>query len=101
MIALFLIQAAMFIPRVYNYVIVNGILFTGGDTTFPSLIDPLAYLLIVIPFSIISLKLNWNPIIPLILIQLEEGIKTGFFYYRYRKYKWTNNLTNKGGFVFK
>ncbi|MCQ2753144.1 MAG: hypothetical protein MJ206_02680 [Bacilli bacterium] len=101
MVVLFLIQAGMFIPRVYNSIIVNGMLYTGGDTIFPCAVDGLAYWITVIPLSIVALKLNWHPIVPIILVQLEEVVKVGFFYYRYRKFKWVKNLTNKGGFVFK
>lgn len=100
MVILFLIQATMYIPRVYNNTIVNGMLFAGGDTIYPCFMDALTYWLIIIPFSILSLNLNWSPIVPVILVQLEEGIKSPFFYYRYRKFKWIKNLTKKKGFVF-
>ncbi|MCQ2792690.1 MAG: hypothetical protein MJ208_04135 [Bacilli bacterium] len=100
MILLFVIQAGMYIPRVYNCCIVNGILITGGDTRFSCIFDVSAYWVIIIPFSIISFKFGWHPLVPLILVQLEEGLKTPFFYYRYRQYKWINNLTHKKGIVF-
>lgn len=76
-----------------SYILLVGILRSGGDTKSAVVIDFITAGLIGLPFTFVVILVFHLPVhIAFCGILLEEGFKTIFGYIRYKKYKWANNI---------
>jgi Na+-driven multidrug efflux pump len=79
--------------KMLNWAIIVGMMRSGGDTKVALLFDLLFLWLYAIPiafFGVIYLKLELYEV--MFLVYLEEVIKFGFAFYRYKTKKWIKIL---------
>ncbi|HYH04081.1 MAG TPA: MATE family efflux transporter, partial [Bacillota bacterium] len=81
--------------RVFNLMLIVGILRSGGDTRFCLLIDTAGLWLIAVPLAFLA-GLVWRipPQGVYLLVASEELFKCGLGIYRLVSKKWLNNLTH-------
>ncbi len=89
-----IIMFALFMPfKMFNYVMVVGILRSGGDTKMCLLLDCSGVWLIGVPMAFLGGLFFKFPIdIVYAMVMLEEVYKAVFGYWRYRQKKWLRNL---------
>ncbi len=89
-----IIVFALFMPfKMFNYVMVVGILRSGGDTKMCLLLDCSGVWLIGVPMAFLGGLFFKFPIdIVYAMVMLEEVYKAVFGYWRYRQKKWLRNL---------
>lgn len=89
-----LIVSAIFLaPKMQSYMIIVGILRSGGDTKFCMVTDSIFVWLIGIPLAFISvLVLKWPIYLVLAAVFIEEVFKFAVIYSRVLSKKWLNNL---------
>lgn len=89
-----IIMFALFMPfKMFNYVMVVGILRSGGDTKMCLLLDCSGVWLIGVPMAFLGGLFFKFPIdIVYAMVMLEEVYKAIFGYWRYRQKKWLRNL---------
>lgn len=89
-----IIVFALFMPfKMFNYVMVVGILRSGGDTKMCLLLDCSGVWMIGVPMAFLGGLFFGFPIhIVYAMVMLEEVYKAIFGYWRYRQKKWLRNL---------
>lgn len=89
-----IIMFALFMPfKMFNYIMVVGILRSGGDTKMCLLLDCSGVWLIGVPMAFLGGLFFKFPIdIVYAMVMLEEVYKAVFGYWRYRQKKWLRNL---------
>jgi putative MATE family efflux protein len=89
-----LIVSAIFLaPKMQSYMIIVGILRSGGDTKFCMVTDSIFVWLIGIPLAFISvLVFKWPIYLVLAAVFAEEALKFAVIYTRVLSKKWLNNL---------
>ena len=89
-----LIVSAIFLaPKMQSYMIIVGILRSGGDTRFCMVTDSIFVWLIGIPLAFISvLVFKWPIYLVLAAVFVEEVFKFAVIYSRVLSKKWLNNL---------
>ena len=89
-----IIVFALFMPfKMFNYVMVVGILRSGGDTKMCLLLDCSGVWMIGVPMAFLGSLFFGFPIhIVYAMVMLEEVYKAVFGYWRYRQKKWLRNL---------
>jgi putative MATE family efflux protein len=89
-----IIVFALFMPfKMFNYVMVVGILRSGGDTKMCLLLDCSGVWMIGVPMAFLGGLFFKFPIdIVYAMVMLEEVYKAVFGYWRYRQKKWLRNL---------
>ena len=89
-----IIVFALFMPfKTFNYVMVVGILRSGGDTKMCLLLDCSGVWMIGVPMAFLGGLFFGFPIhIVYAMVMLEEVYKAVFGYWRYRQKKWLRNL---------
>jgi len=89
-----IIVSAIYMPiRGMNFLLIIGILRSGGDTKFCMITDLITIYLIGIPLAFISVYLFKLPVhIILSIVYFEEVVKTTILLYRYKSKKWLNVL---------
>ena len=89
-----IIVFALFMPfKMFNYVMVVGILRSGGDTKMCLLLDCSGVWMIGVPMAFLGGLFFGFPIhIVYAMVMLEEVYKAVFGYWRYRQKKWLRNL---------
>ncbi len=81
------------VAKTFNYIGIVGILRSGGDTLFATLIDFVFVWFVGVPLSFIGAKYLGFPIhIVVLLAGMEELCKIPVVYYRIRSDKWSNTL---------
>lgn len=89
-----IIVFALFMPfKMFNYVMVVGILRSGGDIKMCLLLDCSGVWMIGVPMAFLGGLFFGFPIhIVYAMVMLEEVYKAVFGYWRYRQKKWLRNL---------
>ena len=89
-----IIVFALFMPfKMFDYVMVVGILRSGGDTKMCLLLDCSGVWMIGVPMAFLGGLFFGFPIhIVYAMVMLEEVYKAVFGYWRYRQKKWLRNL---------
>ncbi len=88
-----LVIAIYQIPKMYNYVVVIGILRSGGDTLFCMLVDLLGVWIIGIPLAFFAAIILEVPIYIVTVFAYSEAIVKAILYsVRVRGGKWLQNL---------
>lgn len=89
-----IIVFALFMPfKMFNYVMVVGILRSGGDTKMCLLLDCSGVWMIGVPMAFLGgLFFGFTIHIVYAMVMLEEVYKAVFGYWRYRQKKWLRNL---------
>lgn len=89
-----IIVFALFMPfKMFNYVMVVGILRSGGDTKMCLLLDCSGVWMIGVPMAFLGGLFFGFPIhIVYAMVMLEEVYKAVFGYWRYKQKKWLRNL---------
>lgn len=89
-----IIVFALFMPfKMFNYVMVVGILRSGGDTKMCLLLDCSGVWMIGVPMAFLGgLFFGFSIHIVYAMVMLEEVYKAVFGYWRYRQKKWLRNL---------
>ncbi len=81
------------LPRFISILCVVGILRGGGDTKFAFYLEAITMWLINCPILYISVVFFKVPVIyAIVLVHIEDIIKSSMGYYRYRTKKWINNV---------
>ena len=92
--SLFVYSLSIF-PRAYAYMIVCGILRSGGDTLFCMYVETGFNMLMQVPLAFFGvLVLNWSLPAVVILVSIPDFIKAGVCIARYRGRKWLNTVTD-------
>lgn len=89
--------ALIMVVKVYNAVMIVGILRGGGDATFGSILQGLTLWLIGIPlayFAAFVLKLPVHLVVGFTMI--EELVKVILMRRRFNSFKWIKNIVNEG-----
>ena len=88
------IMAFYMIGRCVNTVTINGVLDGGGDTLFDMYSLIVCMWLIAIPLALIgAFVLHWPPLAVYACTCLDEVGKIPWVMYRFKKYKWVQDLT--------
>lgn len=83
----------LLIAGTISYILLVGILRSGGDIKSAVVIDFITAGLMGLPFAFISIMVFKMPVyIAFCGILIEEAAKTIFGYIRYKKYEWANNI---------
>ncbi|GGG53336.1 MATE family efflux transporter [Paenibacillus radicis (ex Gao et al. 2016)] len=82
------------IPKSINSSTIGGIFVAGGDSKFGFWCDTIVMWGIILPLGYLS-AFVWQlpPITLFAILSLDEVIKSPIALYRYRKFKWLNNIT--------
>ncbi len=81
------------LPRFLSILFVVGLLRGGGDTKFAFYLEFLTMWLINCPILYVSVVFLKVPVLyAIVLIHIEDIVKSSIGYYRYRKKKWINNV---------
>jgi Na+-driven multidrug efflux pump len=87
------VSAIFLAPKMQSYMIIVGILRSGGDTKFCMVTDSIFVWLIGIPLAFISvLVFKWPIYLVLAAVFAEEALKFAVIYTRVLSKKWLNNL---------
>lgn len=87
------VSAIYLTPKMLSYVIICGILRSGGDTKFCMVLDIINIWLIGVPLAFISVMIFHLPVhLVLALVLSEEIIKNIVVLKRFKSKKWINNL---------
>lgn len=87
------VSAIYLTPKMLSYVIICGILRSGGDTKFCMVLDIINIWLIGVPLAFISVMVFHLPVhLVLALVLSEEIIKNIVVLKRFKSKKWINNL---------
>ena len=79
--------------RSYNFLMTTGILRSGGDGKFVSVISALSFCGFGIPMTLIgSLLLHWPFYVILLIIIIEENIRNFALWIRYKQKCWIHVL---------
>lgn len=79
-----------------NIMTISGIFCAGGDSKFGFFCDSIVMWCIVVPLGFISAFLLHLPVtVVYLIINLDEIIKLPAVYWRYKKYQWVKNLTER------
>lgn len=92
-----LVIAIVFPIRIFNNIMIVGVLRSGGDTKFSLIMDTAGVWLIAVPLAfvgglVLKLPVEWV----YVLVVLEEVFKFIFGVWRFLSKKWINNLVNAG-----
>jgi len=92
-INLIIVSAIFMVVKGMNFLLIIGILRSGGDTKFCMIVDGITIYFIGIPLAFLSvyvfkLPVQWT----LTVVYCEEIIKFFILYYRYKSNKWINIL---------
>lgn len=83
------IFAAATVPRAWSFMIIVGILRSGGDTTFCMIAEAAVIWALAVPLVCVGgLLLNWNVYILLGIIMAAELVKSYVCYLRIKSKKW-------------
>lgn len=84
------------VGKAINSTIIGGIFPAGGDSKFGFYCDTIVMWGIILPLSFVAaFVLHLSPIWIYFIISLDELIKIPIAFFRYRKYKWLNNITRE------
>jgi putative MATE family efflux protein len=87
------IFAILFPFKMFNLHLVNGLLRSGGDTTFAMGMDIIGVWLIGVPTAIVTATyFNYPVEIVYFLVGLEDVVKAGVGYYRIKSGRWINRV---------
>jgi putative MATE family efflux protein len=94
MLSMSLVVAAIYLtPKMSTYLIIVGILRSGGDTKFCMIIDMIFVWLIGVPLAFITvLVFKWPIYLVLAAVFSEEALKLFVVYKRVKTRKWLNSL---------
>ena len=88
------INAVYCIGKSFNASMVGGVFCAGGDTRFGLICDTIAMWGVILPAGYITAFIwKWPPIAVYAVLCMDEFVKLPFVAYRFRQYKWLNNLT--------
>lgn len=94
LIGMMIIMAFYMIGRAVNTVTINGVLDGGGDTLFDMYSLIVTMWMIAIPLALLgAFVLKWSPLMVYACTCLDEVGKIPWVMYRFRKYKWVQDLT--------
>ena len=94
--SMIVINAIYCIGKSVNASIVSGIFCAGGDTRFGLICDAIAMWGIILPAGYIAaFVLKLPPVAVYAVLCMDEFVKLPFVVYRFRQYKWLNNLTRE------
>lgn len=89
------IYALVMVFKVYNAVMIVGILRGGGDATYGSILQGLTLWLIGIPLAAFAAFIIKLPIYFVVMFAaVEEIIKVFFMMKRFKSFKWIKNMVN-------
>nr|WP_317333700.1 MATE family efflux transporter [uncultured Romboutsia sp.] len=89
------IYALVMVFKVYNAVMIVGILRGGGDTTYGSILQGLTLWLIGIPLAAFATFVLKLPVYFVVMFAtVEEVIKLLFMIKRFKSFKWIKNMVN-------
>ncbi|NEU05467.1 MATE family efflux transporter [Clostridium senegalense] len=92
------IYAAVLIVKVYNAVMIVGVLRGGGDSTFGSLVQVITLWCIGIPLAYIGAFIICLPVYLVVLLTfVEEAIKVVIMMKRFKSGKWIHNMVKDIG----
>jgi len=96
MLSMSLMVSAIFTtPKMVTYLIIIGILRSGGDTKFCMYTDILFVWLLGIPLAFISvLVFKWPIYLVIAAVFTEEAVKFNVVFWRVKSKKWLNNLVD-------
>ena len=93
-----IIMAVYMIGRSVNTVTINGVLDGGGDTVFDMYSLAVCMWGIAIPLALLgAFVFHWPVLLVYACTCLDEVGKIPWVMYRFRKYKWVQNLTRPSG----
>lgn len=94
LIGMMVIMSFYMIGRCVNTVTINGVLDGGGDTLFDMYSLIVCMWLIAIPLALTgAFVLHWSPLAVYACTCLDEVGKIPWVMFRFRKYKWVQDLT--------
>ena len=94
LIEMMVIMSIYMIGRCVNTVTINGVLDGGGDTLFDMYSLIVCMWMIAIPLALIgAFVLHWPPLAVYACTCLDEVGKIPWVMFRFRKYKWVQDLT--------
>ena len=98
LVGMFAIMAVYMIGRCINTIVLNGVLYAGGDTLFDTYSLIVTMWLIAIPCAFAAaFWLKLHVLVVFSCTCLDEVGKLPWVYHHYRKYKWVKNLTRDFG----
>ena len=90
------IYALVMVFKVYNAVMIVGILRGGGDTTYGSILQGLTLWLIGIPLAAFATFVLKLPVYFVVMFAtVEEVIKLLLMMRRFKSFKWIKNMVNE------
>ena len=93
LIQMMLIMAVYMIGRCVNTVVINGILYSGGDIIFDTYSLIVSMWCVAIPLAFIGTYYKWPVPLVYACTCVDEVGKIPWVMFHYRKYKWVKNLT--------
>ncbi len=94
LVGMMVIMSIYMIGRCVNTVTINGVLDGGGDTLFDMYSLVVCMWMIAIPLALLgAFVLHWHPLAVYTCTCLDEVGKIPWVMYRFRKYKWVQDLT--------
>lgn len=92
------IYSAMLIVKVYNAVIIVGVLRGGGDATYGTVLQGITLWCIGIPAAFVGAFILHLPVYLVVMMTVsEEIIKSIVLLKRFRSYKWIHNVVKEMG----
>ncbi|WP_066504644.1 MATE family efflux transporter [Abyssisolibacter fermentans] len=89
------IYSIVMVIKVYNGVMIVGILRGGGDTTYGSILQGITLWFIGIPLAFVAAFILELPVYLVVAFTvIEEIVKVIFMIKRFRSFKWIRNMTN-------
>lgn len=94
LVGMMIIMSVYMIGRAVNTVTINGVLDGGGDTLFDMYSLIVTMWCIAIPLALAgAFVFHWSPLLVYACTCLDEVGKIPWVMYRFRKYKWVQDLT--------
>ncbi|TQV88097.1 MATE family efflux transporter [Aliikangiella coralliicola] len=90
----YLIAIFSIILKSFNIVLISGVIRSGGDANYCLKLDFLTQWLIAIPAAYLLGKMGYPGTSLLLVILVEEVIKSLFAYYRFLSDRWRTNLSH-------
>jgi putative MATE family efflux protein len=91
--AILMIYSVVLAAKIYNGVIITGVLRCGGDTRFAMFADLAGVWFIGVPLAFLGALFFKLPVhLVVALVQIEELVKLSVTYYRYKSKKWVRNV---------
>ncbi|MBI9046706.1 MAG: MATE family efflux transporter [Anaerolineaceae bacterium] len=93
---LLIVVSSVVVIKALNISLLLGILRSGGDTRFTLLVEMICIWLVGVPLAVFGAFVLHLPVhFVVLLVTVEEIIKFGFLFRRFRSGKWLNNLVKK------